>query len=234
MSITEFSPPLAATDWLVYRLVASIFPPVSIFDRISNPADLEDIFIVESLTNDRMRDEVGNISLVAPEDRVSGPGTTPIMAAFTHLNPAGSRFSDGTFGVYYAATTLDTAVIETRYHRENFLRATKQGPIDIDMRAYVAHLNGDLHDLRACQETYPQIYHPTDYSAGQSVGARLRDAKSNGIICVSVRQAPELPNTCVAVFRPPCLSECRQERHLTYRWDGSAISEIYEKREYSE
>src|SRR3546814_21195656 len=59
---------LAATDWLVYRLVASIFPPVSIFDRISNPADLEDIFIVESLTNDRMRDEVGNISLVAPEE----------------------------------------------------------------------------------------------------------------------------------------------------------------------
>src|SRR3546814_9720069 len=83
------------------------------------------------------------------------------------------------------------------------------------MRAYVAHLNGDLHDLRACQETYPQIYHPTDYSAGQSVGARLRDAKSNGIIYVSVRQAPEPPNTCVAVFRPPCLSECRQERHLT-------------------
>src|SRR3546814_12264718 len=123
MSITEFSPPLAATDWLVYRLVASIFPPVSIFDRISNPADLEDIFIVESLTNDRMRDEVGNISLVAPEDRVSGPGTTPIMAALPHLNPAGSRFRDGTFGGYYAATTLDTAVLETTHHPTTLLTA---------------------------------------------------------------------------------------------------------------
>src|SRR3546814_945501 len=123
MSITEFSPPLAATDWLVYRLVASIFPPVSIFDRISNPADLEDIFIVESLTNDRMRDEVGNISLVAPEDRVSGPGTTPIMASFPHLNPAGSRFSDGTFGVYYAATTLDTTSEEHTHHPTTLLTA---------------------------------------------------------------------------------------------------------------
>src|SRR3546814_2369646 len=37
-----------------------------------------------------------------------------------------------------------------------------------------------LQDLRACQETYPQIYHPTDYSAGPSVGARLCDSKSNG------------------------------------------------------
>ncbi len=234
MSSIDFSPPLAATGWLVYRLVASIFPPVSIFDRITDPADYEAIFTVESLTNDRLRDEVGNISLVALGDRIAGPGTTPIMAAFTHLNPLGSRFSDGSYGVYYAATTLDTAVAETRYHREKFLRFTNEGPIDIDMRAYVAQLDGELHDLRGCQETYPQIYHPTDYSAGQAVGARLRDAKSNGLIYVSVRQAPELSNTCVAVFRPPCLSECRQERHLTYRWDGSAISEIYEKREYSE
>src|SRR3546814_16546054 len=106
MSINEFSPPLAATDWLVYRLVASIFPPVSIFDRISNPAELEDIFIVESLKNDRMRDEVGNISLVAPEDRVSGTCTQQIMAAFTHLHPPGSRCSAGTFGAYYPASHL--------------------------------------------------------------------------------------------------------------------------------
>src|SRR3546814_20771513 len=106
MSITEFSPPLAATDWLVYRLVASIFPPVSIFDRISNPADLEDIFIVESLTNARMRDEVGNISLFAPEARVSGPGPTPIMASFHHLTPAGSPFRAGPLAVIYSATTL--------------------------------------------------------------------------------------------------------------------------------
>ena len=31
------------------------------------------------------------------------------MAAFTHLNPEGSRFSDGSYGVYYAAHTLATA-----------------------------------------------------------------------------------------------------------------------------
>ena len=30
------------------------------------------------------------------EERVSGPGASYVMAAFTHLNPNGSRFSDGT------------------------------------------------------------------------------------------------------------------------------------------
>ncbi|WP_366132444.1 RES domain-containing protein [uncultured Ferrovibrio sp.] len=32
------------------------------------------------------------------------------MAAFTHLNPDGSRFTDGTCGVFYAANILDTAI----------------------------------------------------------------------------------------------------------------------------
>lgn len=53
--------------------------------------------------------------LVPPEDRVSGPGTTVIMAAFTHLNPAGSRFSDGTYGVFHSANNIDTAIGETRH-----------------------------------------------------------------------------------------------------------------------
>ena len=35
---------------------------------------------------------------------------------------------------------------------------------------------------------------------------------------------------CVAIFRPPVLSNCRQERHLCYVWDGHAITSVYEKR----
>ena len=46
------------------------------------------------------------------------------MAAFTHLNPEGSRFSDGSWGVFYAAHSVATAVEETVYHRERFLAAT--------------------------------------------------------------------------------------------------------------
>ncbi len=31
-------------------------------------------------------------------------------------------------------------------------------------------------------------------------------------------------------FKPRLLSNCRQERHLCYVWDGGAIATIYEKR----
>lgn len=227
MDISTFQPPLAATGWHVYRIVPSRFPPVSLFDRITDPADLESVFAIEALTNDRLRHEVGDISLVPVEDRVIGPGSTPIMAAFTHLNPDGARFTDSAYGAYYAARELDTAIAETKYHRERFLAFTEEAPIDVDMRAYVARLAGELHDLR--QDAPAAIYHPTNYSAGQILGRALREHASNGIVYQSVR-APD--GTCVAVFRPRCLSDCRQERHLTYRWDGERIVEIYEKREY--
>ena len=56
----------------------------------------------------------------------SAPGCGPIMAAFTHLNPNGSRFSDGSYGVFYCARGRHTAIEETRYHSTLFLMATNK------------------------------------------------------------------------------------------------------------
>ena len=227
MDIKNFQPPLTATGFDVYRIVSSRFPPVSLFDRITDPGDLEAVFAIEAMTNDRLRQEVGDISLVPVEDRVVGPGSTPIMAAFTHINPVGGRFTDSTYGAFYGGLTIDTAIAETKYHREEFLSATEAGrPIDIDMRVYLASLRGDLHDAR--EGAPPAIYNPDDYGASQVFGRRLRFESSNGIIFNSVRDPG---GTCVAVFRPRLLSDCRQERHLTYQWDGERIANIFEKRE---
>jgi hypothetical protein len=77
----------------VVRLIPSRYPTVALYDAIADPADLEVVFAIEALTNARIRDELGDLQLVAPEERVSGAGSTPVMAAFTHLNPDGSRFS---------------------------------------------------------------------------------------------------------------------------------------------
>jgi hypothetical protein len=228
VSSVDYQPWLAATGFYVYRIVSSRFPPVSLFDRITEARYLEAVYAVEAITNDRLRQEVGDISLVPVEDRVVGLGSTPIMAAFSHLNSQGGRFTDSTYGAFYGGLTIDTAIAETKYHREEFLAATEAGrPIDIDMRVYLARLDGELHDVR--KGAPAAIYHPTDYSAGQAIGRRLRSEGSNGIIFNSVRDEG---GTCVAVFRPRLLSDCRQERHLTYQWDGERIRNIFEKREF--
>jgi hypothetical protein len=222
--------PIARVEWKPgWRIIPSRFPPIALFERIADPADLEAVFAVEALTNPRLRDEAGDIRLVAPEDRISGPGTSIIMASFTHLNPEGSRFGDGTFGVFYAAKDLDTAIAETKYHRERFMRATKQRRMELDMRVYLVDLAAQLHDLRGRRDDDQLVYHPDNYAGGQQLATRLRREGADGIVYDSVRRSG---GECAAVFRPRLLSNCRQERHLCYVWDGSRIASLYEKREF--
>ncbi|WP_374089714.1 RES family NAD+ phosphorylase [Methylomicrobium lacus] len=204
---------------------------MGLFDRVAAPEDLDIVFAIEALTNDRLLDESGDIRLVPLEDRVSGPGTTPIMAAFTHLNPEGSRFTDGTYGVYYAGKDMDTAIAETRFHKARFLAATSEPPMEIDMRSYAADLESELHDIRKMQAQMPAIYtdDPGSYLHPQTLAKALRDTGSNGIVYDSVRYSG---GECVAVFRPRILSPVRQGPHFCYVWNGEAITEIYQKSHY--
>ena len=221
--------PIARIEWRpCFRIVPSRFPPINLFEAVADPADLDAVYQIEAMTNDRLREEVGDISLVPTEDRVSGPGSSPIMAAFTHLNPEGDRFTNGTYGVFYAGRTIETAIAETRYHRISFLQATREPAQEIDMRVYAVDLEAELHDIRAMRESHPAYYHPTRYGVSQELARHIREGGSDGIVYGSVRDEG---GECAAVFRPRLLSNCRQERHLCYVWDGRTISTIYEKRD---
>jgi len=214
--------PARRTRWRPsHRLVPSRFPPVGLFDRVATPADLDAVFELEAMTNDRLREEAGELSLVAKADRVSGPGTTPIMAAFTHLNPEGSRFSDGSFGVYYCAQKLETALSEVRYHQERFLRRTREGPLRLELRLYLADLDARLVDVRRLVE-----YHrPDDYGPSRKLGGALRAEGREGVLYRSVRYEGGL---CAAVFRPRLLSNCRQSKHYAFHFDGRSVTAIDE------
>jgi RES domain len=199
-----------------YRIILSRYPVVGIFDDIADAADIEDLFAVEARTNERVRDELGAIALVRPADRVVGPGTTPVMAAFTHAAP--SRFADGSFGAYYAARERDTAIAETVYHAERFYRHTSEPSADIDMRAYIARIDGSFDDLRSVPPADPR-FDPASYAASQTYAKTLYDAnRVDGIVYRSVRDPSR--RDCVACFRPRVVSACRTHGYLTYRWDG--------------
>lgn len=222
------TPAVASISWRpAYRIVPSRFPTIDIFERFDDPSDWDALIELEIATNPRVREEIGELSLVPPDERVGGPGASAIMAAFTHLNPEGSRFSDGTYGVFYAAHERDTAVDETVYHRARFFGRTAFRPFDADMRVYAVDVTGEFHDLRDAD--LPDVYSPERYDASRSLASRLRDAGSNGIVYRSVRR-PQ--GRCIAVFRPKRLSRCRIDRHLTYHWDGTRINVVYEKRAF--
>ncbi len=224
-----------------FRIVPTRFPTVYLFDRVADADDFELLYALEALTNDRVRDETGQLELVAPEDRIYGVGSGPIMAAFTHINPSGSRFSDGRYGMFYAARERETAIAETRYHHGRFLAATAERPMHLPMRLYQVNIDARLHDLRQpltrasgqadsagdLQEGRrldAAIHAPDDYATSRTIGARLQAAGSAGVIYRSVRH-PQ--GQCVGLFKPRGASQCLHAAHLLYAWDGTQISGVF-------
>lgn len=206
-----------------YRLIPSRFPPISIFERVASPEDFDTAYALQALVNPRLRQEVGQIDLVPKADRVFGNGSSPVMAAFCHLNPDGTRFSDGTWGVYYGAQTLETAVAEVSYHRAKFLAATSQPAIEVDLRCYVANVQAPLVDVRHLQE----VHDPDSYSAAQALAKVQRAAGAPGLLYRSVRDPGR---ECVAVLRPTAIEvPVTQGPHVTLMWDGQRIRGWYRK-----
>lgn len=222
------SPPSIApskTGWRRHvRLVASQFPPISLFEDYVDADLLDAAFLIEARTNPRLRSEIGELSLVAKEDYVVGPGASPVMAAFTHIGKP-SRFTDGSFGVYYAAKTLDTAIAEVKFHRERFLGYTQEPTMQLTMRSYVGRIRKPLLDIRA--KSYKPYTNPNvnTYPRCQKFSSRLRDTTAWGLLYPSVR---DKGSECVAFYRPPAAGIPLQGKHISMHWNGQSIDGVYE------
>lgn len=210
------------------RIVPTRYPAVNLFDRVADSADFDALYALEAISNERLRDELGQVERVAREDRLYGQGSGPIMAAFTHLNILGSRFSSGQFGVFYAARERATAMAETRHHHGRFLAATRQGPLHLPMRLYSVVVEARLHDLRPDTAVDPAVYDPASYAVSQALGAQLQRAGSAGVVYRSVRQPK---GYCVGLFKPRGASACLHAAYLLYAWDGQRFTDVYEKTE---
>jgi hypothetical protein len=203
-----------------FRIIPSVYPAINFFEDLVDPDEMEMLWEIESLTNDRLRQEAGDIFLVAKEDRIAGPGSSIVMAAFTHIGRP-SRFTDGSYGVYYASFSQKTAVNETVYHREKFLAATNEDPCELVMRMYEGHIIKPMHDIR--HRKYLQYHHPENYHEPQGLGRQLRDEKSWGVIYNSVR---DTDGQCVAAFRPRAITIPHPTAHLRYIWNGKSIIDV--------
>jgi hypothetical protein len=221
-------PRLRRVSWAqATRIVASRHPPIDLFERVSaDPAVWDALIAAEALVNPRVRDEVGEIHLVPPEERVSGPGASYVMAAFTHRNPKGSRFSDGSYGVYYAAREFRTALRETAHHFARFASDSQDGPRYEDMRVLVGRIDARLHDVASLPPAERDtILDPNSYAASQPFAAALKDAGSPGLAYPSVRDPG---GQCAAVFRPKVVSIPIQTKHLKYHWDGRRVGRYFD------
>jgi hypothetical protein len=209
-----------------WRIIASRYPPINLFERLSlNPGVWEALIELEQVTNPRVRDEAGDISLVPSDRRVAGPNASWVMAPFTHINRNGSRFSDGTFGVYYAAETLLTAIHETVYHFARIAADSNDPPRREDMRVLLGKMAASFDVLP--EDRKAEILHKTSYVESRAFAIERRSAGSNGILYSSVRHDT---GNCIAAFWPNVVGIPIQERHLQYEWDGNQVARYFDYR----
>lgn len=222
-------PELRRVRWAqACRIVPTRYPAVSLFDRVADAADFDALYALEAMSNERARQELGEIERVPPDDRLFGPGSGPIMAAFTHVNALGSRFSDGRHGMFYAARERATAVAETRHHHGRFLAATQEARMHLPMRLYFVAIDARLHDLRPAGAVPSTVYDADDYSASRGLGHALHAKGSAGVVYRSVRY---VGGQCAGLFRPRGAKQCLHAAYLLYAWDGERFTDVFEKTE---
>ena len=204
------------------RIIRSLYPPIDLFEDIADPADWPLLLSAEQKTNPRLMETIGNIDLIPPARRVSGPGATWLMAPFTHVSPdRPTRFSAGSFGVLYAGNDFETALFETIHHHARFMARTRETPgWTAQFREILLDIEAPLHDLRIGDPALAPLFDAASYDASQQVGASLRAAGSEGVIYRSVRHAD---GQCVGLFHPDLARNPRQGRHLDYHWNGERV-----------
>lgn len=134
-----------------------------------------------------------------------------------------SRFSDGSFGVWYACDTAETSVYETAYHWfKGFLADAgfQNEKVIGERKLYNVACDAALVDLRPLTKTHSSLMHKTDYSTTQSVGARLHLEGHPGLITASVRYAT---GQNFVVLNPKVLSRPRNHCQLSYRLEDYRI-----------
>ena len=212
-------PRLSRVRWpRSYRLVRSTYPPIDRFEDIADPVDRQLVSAAEAKTDPRVRDEIGAVHLVPPARRATGPGAGWAMAPFCHASrDRPSRFSDGSYGVYYAGDRFEVALAETVFHFERFMAATDEEPATADYRELIGRVDAELHDFRD-PAVFEAALDPADYTAAQSIARDLRgNHASSGIVYPSVRYAG---GEAVGTFWPDVSGIPVARRHLCYRWNG--------------
>ena len=134
-----------------------------------------------------------------------------------------SRFSDGTYGVWYGSDSVETTVYESVYHWYKGLLCDAgfdRQEVIAERKVYWVACGAALLDLRAASNEYPDLLHPSDYSFCQSVGARIHREGHPGLLTPSVRRSA---GENVVVFNPGVLSNPRLNGQLTYRLEGEQV-----------
>jgi hypothetical protein len=218
-------PALRLVDQKGYRLINSKLPTIDIFDDVAGPEDFDALYALQALTNPRLAQEVGQLSYLSQSEIPWGiPGCSLAVAPFTHVNPGGSRFSPGDYGMLYLAEDMDTAIAEVTHHHQNYLANIEGLEFDcLVFRGLTCTFSADpIHDASQLGQQHP-VHSPDDYSPARAIGPGLRANGSHGVQYLSARRPGSI---CWGLFTPAGVSAMMQSSHYEFIWSGTDIIHV--------
>ena len=213
-----------------HRLVPSRHLPggESVLASIAADAgDLEAIFELDMVTNDRLAAERQLLPGIGIEELVFGvPHATVINPAFCHAHPLGARFSGPDRGAWYAGFELETSQAEVAFHKSVHLAEIGRFDDSITYDDYLADFTSSFHDLRHSRASRA-LLDPLSYVDSQTLAETLLEAGSLGVVYPSVRHRG---GTCVACFRPAVVANVRRGATLRFTWAGTPAPAVTRER----
>ncbi len=212
-------PVLPSANVRAYRLVNSKFPPIAIFDDVASVDEFEELYALQTMTNPRLANQAGRLELIPRADIPFGiPGCSYAAAPFTHVNPDGSRFSDGSFGVLYLADVMETAIAEVRYHQQAYWSNVPDLRYErfVFRGLTVRFDEREALDVLDVPRTDP-VYASDSYQASRVLGQSALTAGAAGLRYHSVRQ-PE--GVCWGLLTPRQVASVVQTAHYEMIWSG--------------
>lgn len=134
-----------------------------------------------------------------------------------------SRFSDGSYGVWYGSESVETTVYESVFHWYKGLLSDAgfdRAGVIAERKVYKVACAAALLDFRKLVDAHTDLRHRTDYTFCQSVGSRIHREGHPGLLMQSVRR-PQGEN--MAIFNPNILSNPRDYCQLRYRLEATQV-----------
>ncbi len=194
-----------------HRLLPSRQTDESVLSRLAeDEKELQELFELDGATNDRLLGEANLLPGISVHELLFGVAYAQIVnAAFTHAQPAGSRFNSPDRGAWYAAFELETAEAEIAFHKaQELIEVDWAEPETFTFHDYLADFRADFHDIRG-DANYSDCLNPNSYGSSQNLAKALLASGSAGIIYLSVRRSH---GTCLVCFRPALVTNVRQGR----------------------
>jgi RES domain len=203
----------------VFRNIVSIHASQDLFDDLSeHPEDW--------VQAQQIEDEVKPLAYQSRKPVIDRPFEDALWfnaIAWPYQHWQTSRFSDGSFGVWYGCDSIETSVYETAYHWVNGLlrdAGFENENVAAQRSLYLVACDAALLDLRPHAMKHDGLLHKSDYSYTQAIGARLHREGHPGLVTTSARH---VAGHNYAILNPNVLSNPRHHCPLSYQLDGNRI-----------